>query len=300
MRLNKNKQVLFNEFLHEYTLESTGELLIGVTSLMKKHGLGPDYGDAPKEVLEKAAARGTEIHKMLEDYDNGVPVLENDILSAYKKLGLKVHCSEYLVSDNKMVASFIDKVLEDCSLVDVKTTSKVHTEAVAWQLSIYKKLFLMQNPNKKVPHLYCCHIDLKKMVAKLIELKPIDPAEVDELFLAEAEGRIYKKKEVQAVEIISQTELTELVDAFNNIAAYQSLLKAEEERSKALTEKLRSYMSEHSLKKVQCDFGVFTLKEDSTRTSIDTNRLKAERPEIAAEYSKVTSIRGGVVFKSAT
>ena len=120
MRLRKNKEVAFNEWLHVYTA-SDGHTLIGATELMKRHGLSPDYGGISKDVLEKAAARGTAIHQLLQDYDDGKAVIEDENLKAYKTLGLKVHCSEYLVSDNEIVATFIDKVLDDCSLADVKS-----------------------------------------------------------------------------------------------------------------------------------------------------------------------------------
>ena len=145
MRLRKNKEVAFNEWLHVYTA-SDGHTLIGVTELMKRHGLSPDYGGISKDVLEKAAARGTAIHQLLQDYDDGKAVIEDENLKAYKALGLKVHCSEYLVSDNDIVATFIDKVLDDCSLADVKSTSTVHRRPLEWQLSIGAYLFELQNP----------------------------------------------------------------------------------------------------------------------------------------------------------
>ena len=94
MRLKKINTVIFDELTHSYICGD--KLLIGVTTLMKKHGLSPDYGDIPAEVLAKAAARGTAIHNLLEDYDNGKAVQEDEAgnLKAYKELGLKIHCSE--------------------------------------------------------------------------------------------------------------------------------------------------------------------------------------------------------------
>lgn len=70
MRLKKNSKVFFSDIVHCY-LNDKGEELIGVTSLMKKHGLGADYSGIPQDVLERAAERGSRVHKLLEDYDNG-------------------------------------------------------------------------------------------------------------------------------------------------------------------------------------------------------------------------------------
>jgi hypothetical protein len=55
----------YDDFTHSYELE--GKYLLGVTSLMKKHGLSANYEGISNEVLEAAAERGTRVHKMLED-----------------------------------------------------------------------------------------------------------------------------------------------------------------------------------------------------------------------------------------
>ena len=55
MVLKQNKKVYFDELTHTYLM---GEKeLTGVTTMMKIMGVAPDYGDVPKEVLERAAAR---------------------------------------------------------------------------------------------------------------------------------------------------------------------------------------------------------------------------------------------------
>ena len=114
MKLKVNKKVFFSDIVHCY-LNDKGEELIGVTSLMKKHGLGADYSGIPQDVLERAAERGSRVHRLLEDYDNGKAVEDCPILQSYKSLGLQVAASEYLISDNRTVASSIDKVLEDAA-----------------------------------------------------------------------------------------------------------------------------------------------------------------------------------------
>lgn len=292
MRLNKNNTVEFNEFLHEYT--ANGRVLIGVTSLLHKHGLAPDYGAVPEETLKKAAERGTAIHQLLQDYDDGKPVVEDENLRAYKALGLEVHCSEYLLSDNEVVASFADKVLEDCSIADVKTSSSVDRRYVSWQTSIYAYLFERQNPSKKVPHLYCVHVRDGK--AKLIELERVPDEKIKALIRAEREGVIWHDDST-ALDALPESEMTILVDALNRIAEYKAAMKAEEERAKALQDRLLDYMIENALTELPCDRGRFVRSAGSVRTSIDSTRLRAELPDIAEKYSRTTQIKGGVTFK---
>lgn len=296
MRLKKINTVTFDELTHSYICGD--KLLIGVTTLMKKHGLSPDYGDVPADVLAKAAARGTAIHQLLEDYDNGKAVVEDENLKAYKALGLKIHCSEYLVTDNNLVASFIDKVYDDCSLADVKTTATVHNRSVAWQLSIYAYLFEKMNPSKKVPHIYCIHVRDGK--AKEIELNRVPDEKVEALLLAEMEGRIYEDDEQlpDASLVLQDQDVLTLVATLDSIAQYKAALKAEEERAAALQEKLYQYMVDNNLDEMGCTSGKFIRKAEYTRTSIDSTKLKKEMPEIFEKFQKTSVVKGSVTFKA--
>ena len=65
--LTINSHVYFDDITHSY-LTNDGEFLIGVTSLMRKHGLSPDYSSIPEDVLQKAAERGSKVHKDIELY----------------------------------------------------------------------------------------------------------------------------------------------------------------------------------------------------------------------------------------
>ena len=296
MRLRKNKEVAFNEWLHVYTA-SDGHTLIGVTELMKRHGLSPDYGGISKDVLEKAAARGTAIHQLLQDYDDGKTVIEDENLKAYKALGLKVHCSEYLVSDNEIVATFIDKVLDDCSLADVKSTSTVHRRPLEWQLSIGAYLFELQNPGKKVPHLYCIHVRDGK--AKLIEVNRIPDEAVERLLECERCGVVYSDNPVPADAALAlEEQAVVLAEQLDQIARLKLAIKETEQASAELQQRLYDYMTENNLDEMACKLGTFVRKAPYTKKSLDSARLKKEKPELYEQYLKESEIKGSITFKT--
>ena len=296
MRLRKNKEVAFNEWLHVYTA-SDGHTLIGVTELMKRHGLSPDYGGISKDVLEKAAARGTAIHQLLQDYDDGKAVIEDENLKAYKALGLKVHCSEYLVSDNEIVATFIDKVLDDCSLADVKTTSSVHRRPLEWQLSIGAYLFELQNPGKKVPHLYCIHVRDGK--AKLIEVSRIPNDAVERLLECERCGVVYSDNPVPADAALAlEEQAVVLAEQLDQIARLKLAIKETEQASAELQQRLYDYMTENNLDEMACELGTFVRKSPYTKKSLDSARLKKEKPELYEQYLKESEVKGSITFKT--
>ena len=59
--------IRFDEKTHQYFLND--KELIGVTRLMRKHGLAPDYTAVRSDVLNAAAERGTLIHEEIEEYN---------------------------------------------------------------------------------------------------------------------------------------------------------------------------------------------------------------------------------------
>lgn len=148
-------QVVFNELDHTYMFN--GKQLSGVTSMLSRTLFRDKYKGISKEVLAKAADYGHNIHEQIELVDSlGVtsdtPAVQ-DYLRIKNDLGVSTLASEYLVSDEDLIASSVDTVFNDLSLVDIKTTSKLDMEYLSWQLSIYAYLFERQNPSLKVPRL---------------------------------------------------------------------------------------------------------------------------------------------------
>ena len=154
IELVKSK-VVFSEIDHTYTL--MGKSLSGVTSMLSRTLFRDKYKGISKEVLQKAADYGHNIHEQIELVDSlGVTsdtLAVQDYLRMKEELGLTTLEGEYLVSDEDVIASSIDIVFSDLTLADIKTTSKLDMEYLSWQLSIYAHLFEMQNPTLKVPRL---------------------------------------------------------------------------------------------------------------------------------------------------
>ena len=304
MELQDNKRVFFDPVSHTYLMGD--KVLIGVTSLMAKHGLSPDYSGIPEATLKKAAAEGTAIHQEIEDYDNGVSVLRTPLIEEYidicRENGLIFARNEYLISDDELVASSIDGVYgpeNDISLVDYKTTQKVHRRPLAWQLGIYKVLFERQT-GRKVAKCYCLHIDKKERTIKgLVPIEPVSEAEVDALLLAEKEGRIYidQYEEPSAELVLTDSELTAYVTQQAEIARLKEQIKAIEETIKGLDARVLDYMTKNNLEALEGGGGVFKVKKAYERTTIDTARLKKMQPGIYEQYKKTTTVAASLTFK---
>lgn len=315
MKLKHIRKVTFDPILHIY--ECGGKELIGVTGLLKKHGLSPsEYAKIDQRVLENAAERGTQFHSILEDYDNGKDILSPVIVTnldgdtfdytgafkEYCKLGLNVVESEYLVSDCKTVATFIDKVVwvseTEVYIDDVKTTQKIHTESVSWQCSIGAYLFERQNPGIKVVGIHCIHT--RDAHTKYVELPRVPDEKIEALLKAEAQGVIYSIHEdaPEATIAIGEKELAEFKDLTLQMAAMKATMDALSAKKEQITSRLLDYMQENHLPEMSSEFGTFSVKAGYTRTSIDSTRLKKEHPEIAEKYSKTTEVAPSLTFKA--
>ena len=284
-------------------------MLMGLTGLMQKHSLGADYSGIPERVLAAAAEKGSQVHSLLQEYDEGNALLNEPLIEEYRTAihdaGLTHIASEYLVSDNEVVATFIDKVYDTgipgvVDLADVKTTLKVHKRALAWQLGANVVLFERQNPGIKVRNVFCIHIDKDERKLKgLVPITPVSAEEVDALLLAEKEGRIYidQHEEPSAELVLTDEELTAYVTQQADIARLKEQIKGIEETLKGLDKRVMDYMLEHDLVTLPGGGGEFMLKRAYERTTTDTARLKKMQPGIYEQYKKTTTVAASLTFK---
>lgn len=320
MELNRNTAVVFEPLTHSYLCGD--RLLTGVTALMKKHGLGADYSGVSGRVLSAAALRGTAVHSMLEDYDNGADQVLYDvrdadgrtlvtrelmkkILKSYAGLGLKVAASEYLVSDNELVASSIDKVVEtgrtdEVELADVKTTSVLHRGALSVQLGIYRFLFEAQNPGLKVSGCFGVHIDMKTGMARRVDVEPWPEDKVAALFEAEREGRIYagdgKSPETAVSDVLTGAEVAAYARNVATLRAAETAANAAKKAISELNARMAAWMEERGVDSLRCEGGRVRLKKSYVRASVDSARLKAEMPDVYGKFLKESTVAASAAF----
>ena len=78
------------------------------------------------------------------------------------------------------------------------------------------------------------------------------------------------------------------------IADLDKLKKALEAQDKAVRQELQEAMDKYGVKKFENDILKVTYVEPTTRTSIDSARLKKELPAVAEKYTKVSQVKGSV------
>lgn len=137
-----------------------------------------DYGAVPKEFLERASQRGTELHEAIENYErNGTP---SELREFKNYLFLKKHygftniANEVPVIYEKdgtvLFVGTLDQIIEldgKLGINDFKRVSAPNKQKIAYQLNFYK-LAYEQTYNKKVDFVSYTH--LRETVRKFNKL----------------------------------------------------------------------------------------------------------------------------------
>ena len=313
MELYKNTRVVFTEDPHSYTLDGVTPL-IGVTSLMRKHGLSANYDGIDAATLKRAADLGSMAHQVIENYCNGLPVVETPLVKSFAKLGLNPVATEYLVSDNEVTASKVDLVVgvgeDSVELWDIKRTSSVHREALAWQLGIYKYLFERANPSVTVTACKCLPIKKGNVedvnadkCGTPVAITPVPASEVERLLECEKSGILYgapassDKDEAVVAIIDGNGGMDALVQNLSELARIRAVADELDAKLAAVTAEVYDYLLSHDKDSVTVGGVSFKLKRPYERSSFDTTKFKKDHPDMAEAYTKTTVAKGSVSMK---
>lgn len=284
--------VEFKEDTHEYFLD--GRKLISVTQLMRKHGLAPSYDAVNSEVLRAKAERGTLIHKEIEDYIKTGAIGFTSELEAFinhiNNSNTAPLESEFIVN-NDIVAGTVDMLAIDLNgkyLCDFKTTATLHKDAVSWQLSIYAELYNLTNPAEPITKGKAYHFQPDGTLKVVdIQLKPM--AEVERLLECERKGEIYTQDLA-----VSNTALAELAEVESLIKSIEEQKKAAEAQAQELRASLMQAMEANGVTSFENERIKITYVAPTTRTSVDSAKLKKELPEIAEKYTKTSNVKASL------
>lgn len=181
----------FDEVTHTYSID--GIVLPSVTQIISE--IMPNkYANVNKRVLNEKAKFGTEGHKIIErldvtDIDNAknlVGMIENKSLEIcireYLRLVSKYNIYPYLhemsVHYSYIYAGTLDMIArvndDDLSLIDIKFTSTLDKEYLAWQLGMYSLAF---EDYQQFDKYYCLWLP-KGNLGQLVEIKPKSADEI--------------------------------------------------------------------------------------------------------------------------
>lgn len=283
--------VRYDAIAHTYTAPD-GRLLRGITGLLKERLGLVSYDGVSEEVLQRAAERGTEVHRLCEEWDNigHYPEGNADAL-AYIALqadnDLRHVCSEYLVSDGHTYASPIDKVFKRGNvydLADIKTTYRLDKEYVSWQLSVYAFLFELQNPLLSVGNLYAIHLRNGKAKMVAVERKPID----------QVRKLLYTTEPMNVDPYAMPSKWRERED---ELIKYTHLMEVYKRKVEDIKAEMLEEMTEQGVSRWETPFVQIVRREGSRSERFDAKRFKEEHADMYAEYVTESVTKASITIK---
>lgn len=301
-KLVKSK-VLYNETEHTYTLGK--KKLSGITAIVS--WMFPEtYSDIPDEVLNKAAIRGHGIHEECQMYNEIGAEPDSEEGKEYVRLlntnDLTPIASEYVVSDNKSIATPIDVVMSDNSIWDIKSTSSIHWDNVTLQTNICKVLFEKQNKGIKVNRLGVIWLP-KAMYGKseVHELQILDSKIVCKTVQAYIDGEDPAPYRTalfpQSVISASDNVPSEVIQLQGQIIAFEQQVKTMKEKEDELKKVLLDLMEQNNVKKWETDRIILSYIAPTTRISLDSKKLQEEQPETFAKFAKESTVNASIRIK---
>ena len=280
------QEVIFNDEEHSYVNTTTNETYISATQLLKKYGLSADYKGIPLKTLANAAVKGKQIHKELELYVQGqafLPGVSPAVDSFRQYIGIQninltgATTETQYVNHIYKLAGTVDLQYYDTDgskiIADYKTTSTLHIDAVAWQLSLYNYLVtggdIVQYYFNK---LKVFHIKDTKLVVK--DVYTVDYDAIVGLLKANAIGDSTYTYIKDTSKLITATETTLLEQIMEEMKTYEEGLdKLKLERDKVLN-KVKDNLVNNKEYRVETDKLTITYVEPVTRNTLNQKKVK--------------------------
>ncbi|MGR4859999.1 hypothetical protein ABLT32_13305 [Bacteroides pyogenes] len=291
--------VVFNQEEHTYHLGDVE--LKGITGMLNKKVFPDKYKEVPPDILQKAAQRGSYIHMQCELVDTLGITPENEEALNYIQLrdehGLQTEESEYLVSDEKHFATCIDKVYRtgerSFHLADIKTTYKLDTEYVRWQLSVNAYLFELQNKGAVVDALFA--IWLREDKKELVEVQRIP----NEVIIALLDSETNDTEFVNPYPApVTKADLPAVYQEMEDtIAQIDYQVQYWTERKKALTDGVMKEMVKAGVYNWKGEHVHFIRKKESIRKTFDKEAFEKDYPGVYDKYLKESPVAGSVTLK---
>lgn len=279
--------------------------LSGITEMLKQF-ISPNKLDGiDPAVLENARKRGAGIHEALDGLIKNKCSAEmnvehvNEAFYIYEKFAeqeLTPVASEYIVSDFENFASPIDVIalngFGEICILDLKCTNKLDLDFVRWQTNIYR-LFFEKLTGFEVAELFVIHYNLG--LARIVPLQKIEDEHVEYMLRCWCELEQFVNPITESInEDVMLNKTLQVCKAIEALDNEKKKLDAEFEKLKT---GLLDLMKANGVKKFENDLIRLTYKEPTTRVSIDSKRLKEERPEVYENYKKESEVKESVLIK---
>ena len=297
--------VEFNPEQHEY--KKNGVIIPSVTTIIRQV-FGYKYGAVSPEVLERARAKGTEVHLEAEEYHKYGTIGISDEFFALKKefdrLPKPLAVEDYLYAETPSGAfcGTCDLFYGSGRLCDYKTGKVLDTKNTTIQLNMYRLAY--QKAGYDVSNLEAWHV--VGNVLKRVQL-PILP----DSYIEGIVDYYYSGKQAdEALEALKECNKVkrgrpskkeqDFARAAQQLAAIEEKMELLQAKKDLILQNIKDFMALKNIDKAATDLADFTYIPEATRTSFDSAKFKKDRPDVYGLYLKTSTTKAQVRVKFKT
>lgn len=290
--------ITFDEKNHIYYNEQ-GFIVPSVTEV-----IGTVYGtgleDAPAEFVERAAAKGTKIHKEIEAFIKGEglpeqisPETNNFIVYANKNLRLDIYAKTELIlhaSTSFGEVCGTTDLFTGGILLDYKTSKTATRKQInKWQkqLSFYR--YMAQKMGLSVLDQKVLHLTAEG--CEEIPLEYLGDAFVEETMKLYSEG-----KKAQPAPLTTELQTVEKYD-LQYFADTLERIKIMEQNIDGIKEAIKAEMESRNILDLQIGNVSITYVAPTKRKSFDSAKFKAEHADLYKAYQKESAVNSSIRIK---
>lgn len=279
-------EIRFEESTHKYYLD---EVQIPSVSALTKYALNEDFSNVPQDVLKQASDFGSDIHELLQFYEETGNEVEEEYktIESWKKTKEQYHIEtiamENIVYTNDYAGRYdtLAFVNDELCLIDFKTNRNYPKEHLEVQMGLYK------NAMADVKKCYCFWLDKAKKEWHFREVNEITKEECDEIVNNYKNGLPAPLRQNALVSITAYSPAQ--IEKLKN---FYELKKEVDEFEKMVKEVAMQKMVENDLDSIEDDYFKFTKVDGYETTTVDTKKLKEDG--IYDQYSKPKKVSPSV------
>lgn len=290
--LNFDKKLTFDSRNHIYYYNGE-QIRTGLTALLRKYNLSKSLANVKEEILQEAQERGTQVHAEIEMFDKYGIEPQHEWAKPYTQAGFNVLASEYLVNYKTLLATAIDKVIDNgddtVTIADIKTTSSIDIESVTWQCNMGAYLFYQMNPTIAVTKCVC--IWLRDGKIKVVELKAIAPEDMQALLDAEEQNNLDFVPKRQTEDYLPEALTLQAVEVKKALSKIKDL----EKLVQMFKDEVLNFMLSNKIEKMQSPDGELklTLVKEHKTTRFDSKTALKDDPTLA-KYIKASPVKASI------
>lgn len=290
--------IIFDEVAHTYLNERTGQIVPSVTQILN-FVYGSGLENAPSYFVERAAIKGTKIHKEIESFIDTEDFAfvkseetKNFVSYAIKhKLNLKKAKTEQVLHANTAfgeVCGTADLILGK-ELIDYKTSKTATKEQLKkWQMQLSFYKYMAKRMGMTINKLEVLH--LTAFNCEPFELEYLGDDFVLETMEMYSKGEKANKKQGTALKTVDSKSLAVLSQTIRHIAELEKSIEP-------IRERIKKEMEKRSITALKLGDVSITYISPSKRKAFDTNRFRQENEALYNKYVKETEVKSSIRIK---